>query len=714
MALNSMLNSSEVARIYKNYGFKLEVSNNKNILVFTLQNGHYHNADIINTGQGKLEEIKDVFDNFTRMGFACKIRDYKNNEEVQKGLFDGFFSVKNTKKYLDREYNNHVSQILDSLPENSEYNYINTTYKINNKVGESTVIREITDRLSEKKPILFLIEAAAGFGKTCTAYELLVSFTRSDLSIVPLFSELSRNRQAKIFHYVLLDEIDRSFPSLQSSLVKEQIKSGKVPVILDGFDELLLNGKMDEESLEQAYNMEPMLNTISELLIDSAKIVLTTRRTAIFDGDDFHEWVNQHVDKFEIIRIKLNEPTISEWLPASRLEKLNRVEFPIQKLNNPVLLSYLRFISENEFDQFIQNPEEIVERYFKTMFERERKRQDLMLLPEQQYKILKEIAEYFISNNCTSEQKEVISNHIQRKFTPLLEESRRIYSAENRPTLEELLNKLTSHALLDRATNAEANIGFVNEFVLGNFVSDIIQESNSSEWLGDEIFIEPAILAATPKSKPIRQSLWNALQFFLDLTDRPNLSIPISIKLTGSINFALKENSASSLNIENILIGESPISDFLFMDCIFFNCIFDNVNLTNVTFSNCKFYNCQYTNESDSIYEVGCLGNNDDVYFSYITNLNKSIEVENQESDDIFQPVEIYILEKFWPVGSTSSFKHRHHNKICSLNHQFKFIEIILGIKSLRKRKILLEPDKTDFYELNYDHIIDIKTALGR
>ncbi|WP_228262130.1 hypothetical protein, partial [Acinetobacter baumannii] len=105
---------------------------------------------------------------------------------------------------------------------------------INNKKGELNPIVEITNRLNEKKPILFIIEAAAGFGKTCTAYEILNHIVTKENNMVPLFSELSRNRQAKIFHYVLLDEIDRSFPNLKSQLVKDQILKGKVPVILDG------------------------------------------------------------------------------------------------------------------------------------------------------------------------------------------------------------------------------------------------------------------------------------------------------------------------------------------------------------------------------------------------------------------------------------------------------------------------------------------------
>lgn len=56
---------------------------------------------------------------------------------------------------------------------------------------------------------------------------------------------------------------------------------------------------------------EPMLETISELLTDSAKVVLTTRRTAIFDGDEFHQWIASHQEDFDVIRIRIHEPELA-------------------------------------------------------------------------------------------------------------------------------------------------------------------------------------------------------------------------------------------------------------------------------------------------------------------------------------------------------------------------------------------------------------------
>ncbi|TOG85787.1 hypothetical protein CGI92_25485, partial [Vibrio parahaemolyticus] len=68
--------------------------------------------------------------------------------------------------------------------------------------------------------------------------------------------------------------------------------------------------------------------TISELLINKAKVVLTTRRTAIFDGDEFHQWIENHENDFEVIRLRIQEPRVVDWLPPERLQSISTAGFP--------------------------------------------------------------------------------------------------------------------------------------------------------------------------------------------------------------------------------------------------------------------------------------------------------------------------------------------------------------------------------------------------
>lgn len=257
-----MLDRKEVIKYYKSYGFNEEVSSHESLLIFTMQSGHFFNAELVVLNSVPSSVIQSKFDELVNSGFACQKKVYKNLDEVEGALFGGFFSVKYSKNKLKNAYNDHIESIDKSMPLNSNYEYIKSKYYVNGKEGNIGLIDEIKNKLSERKPILFLIEAAAGFGKTCTAYELLNSILKDGNDMVlPFFTELSKNRQAKIFKYVLLDEINRNFSNLKYDLVVDKIKEGKVPVILDGFDELIDDNKdCDVESINIS---EPMLGTIS-------------------------------------------------------------------------------------------------------------------------------------------------------------------------------------------------------------------------------------------------------------------------------------------------------------------------------------------------------------------------------------------------------------------------------------------------------------------
>ncbi|WP_448885247.1 NACHT domain-containing protein [Citrobacter telavivensis] len=699
-----MLQKSKLTEIYKKFGFTEENTSNENIAVYSIKTGHYHNADILPLKSGI--DVNQTFEEYKQLGYACQIKKYKTNEEAHKELFNGFFSVDSTKERLIKDYNTFTDSIVKIHSPTASYSYINSKYYLNGVIGEETVVTEILKRIQYDRPTLFLIEAAAGFGKTCTAYELLQEIIINNTGKIPLFSELSRNRQAKIFRYVLLDEIDRSFPLLSSALVRNEIRAGNVPVILDGFDELLHESA---NGIEDNYEKtEPMLETISELLTNSAKVVLTTRRTAIFDGDDFHQWIASHQEDFDVIRIRIHEPQIEDWLPNQRLDEISSTGFPLDKLSNPVLLSFLRCIDDVDFNKVISDPTKIVKKYFDSMLERERKRQDLLMSIEDQYTILKIIADDMIVSNYTSESREYISLVIAEKNQQLLEATRKLYTIDERPTTDELVNKLASHALLDRSGSENQGIGFVNEFVLGNFVSENIIDDKSNEWVGDKRFIEPAVQSYIPRIEDEKELLWHSLKFALCFMTG-NDKILYSHLLIGKVPLDLQEDSVEQLSISKLSLGNiNKIHDTIFVDCSFFNSTFTCNNYKNVTFVNCSFTDCNFIalEGRDDIYFLGCDCDNNAI--------NKtSIEVAD-ENDNNITDCDIYILEKFCPKGSVSYHKHRPIKGLCANNNQFHLNEILYSLDKLRKEGFLLTPDKRSFLELNMSRISEIKAILGR
>lgn len=696
---------SKLEFIYRSYGFDVAGKYDEGkVYVFTIKNGYFDNADIVALDQSA--NTDDSFNQYTSLGYACSRKEFKSLKEVEDQLFKGFFSVQTIIDRLLANYERFTSSLVKPFSPDATYKYINAQYLVNGKPGQSSPYEEVVARLDEQKPILFLIEAAAGFGKTCTAYELVKNIvTRTDY--LPFFAELSRNREARIFRYILLDEIDRTFPVLSSRLVKAEITNGRVITILDGFDELLRNND-DGEEFE---NREPMLETIGEFLTNNAKIVLTTRRTVLFEGDAFHEWVEKHTDEFELVTIKLSEPRVTDWLSADKLEALKRTPLNIDDISNPVLLSYLRCIPDEKYYEALENPNSIVNSYFDFMLEREKQRQDLRLDTTKQKIILRGISEDMINYGYTSEYRDYIVDHILRNNNSLLEESIKNYSVSEKPTKEEVANKLASHALLDRNSSEPNKIGFINEFVLGNFVAENIL--SAPEWLNDDLrFIEPAVLSYQPRTVDQKMQLLTAIKGSLDYLSCTQ-KLNVFIKLQKSINYDLNDNEAENIEFDTIDFLNYKVWNFQFNECVFKNCKFNISNFSNVTFLNCRFYGNEVLGSPfGSIYVLGASGDE-----GITTQLSVNIG-ENQIEDaevDRDRLAEAHILEKFWPTGrGIVSHKHRPIKALCKGTQILKPYELYDAITRLRRRNILLEPKSVHFVEINFSAINEIREILGR
>lgn len=695
----------KLTEVYKSYGFTLAKSyENDNVLVFTLKTGYFDNADIVPT---EIDFCSDrAFKEFSASGFACTIRAHMSPAQAEQQLFKGFFSVDSVLARLSNDYQRFTKTIVSIYSPEATYQYINAPYLVNGRVGTESPAEEVINRIDSPKPMLFLIEAAAGFGKTCTAYELVDKLTQRG-EFLPLFSELSRNRQAVIFRHILLDEIDHTFPMLSSRLVQNEMRNGRVITILDGFDELLR--KNDDGS--EFENHEPMLETIGEFLTGNAKIVLTTRRTILFEGDAFHSWVEKHANDFDLIRIKISEPRVTDWLPEQRVSALRSAGLKVEDVANPVLLSYLRCISDTEFVDVASLPHQLVEMYFDFMLDRETIRQDLRMNPSQQQRILKSIAEDMINFSYTSETRDYIVDQIARDNSRLVDDAIALYPPGQRPTKEGLINKLASHALLDRSVREPDKIGFVNEFVFGHFIAQVITKDR--EWMSDDLrFIEPAVISYQPRSTQAKHKLWQSLRSsleFVSVSDR----VDISARLRGKIGFELVNDEAQGLEFNDLLIGDQPIGSFQFNECIFRKCQFDLRLMSDVTFLNCRYYDCEII-ETQAAGPIRELGGSGDQHVIDVLTQSIIYDDENVEPDRKLL-VERAILERFWPVGrDTVMHKHRPIKGICVGLSEFNREEVLGTIADLKKREILRVPNQSSFVEINFERILDIREILGR
>ena len=81
-----MLDRKEVIKYYKSYGFNEEVSSHESLLIFTMQSGHFFNAELVVLNSVPSSVIQSKFDELVNSGFACQKKVYKNNENIWKNI----------------------------------------------------------------------------------------------------------------------------------------------------------------------------------------------------------------------------------------------------------------------------------------------------------------------------------------------------------------------------------------------------------------------------------------------------------------------------------------------------------------------------------------------------------------------------------------------------------------------------------------------------
>lgn len=708
------MNKSEIKNIYELYGFALEKETD-DIIVFTYSNGYFNNAEIICLKEVNISKYKREYE---EIGYSVSVIKTNDIERIHEKLFSGFFYIKSAKKKNKNEYNLYCKKQKENLFGN-KYEYLNCEYIVNNEIIESGVVDLIFEKLNSAGPQMIILEAAAGYGKTCTAYEILNKYADSEIQKVPLITELSRNRKANVFRYVLLSEIDRQFSSLSSTVVEHEIRQGNVPLIIDGFDELLSKSIYSEDDNNDSFEeVQGMLDTISLLLSkdSNTKILITSRKSAIFTGDQFDEWIEDRDLASYITRIELRPPKVKDWIGPEKTQILQKKNIEIEYISNPILLSLLRFsdteyISKNSVNSIIDD-------YFSRLLERETERQSLYLSKEEQLDIMYRLAANFASLNISSEESEfikfliseIISEDIE---TYILRYKKRFFTdAEIIPNEDEFIMKLVHHALLDRTISGKNQIGFINDFFFGIFLGYALVKNYISDLKNlDFKFIDLIATAFTINDMELRDEVITSI--------KPLINNYTSAQQLEISNKLFHENvlSYNDEYFSNILFcnGFKFSDELTFCNCIFSNCIFNNCIISNKSFRECQFYNCNFYEINCSIVEpmaepsslifLGCTGHEE--IAKMFTNSNDNFEAE---PDISFEKI---LLEQFWKVGSLAPEQHRAFTAVYKGVGNKNVPNIDKAIKNLLKREIIIK--RTFCYELNFTKKLkEIKEILDR
>lgn len=691
------LNVKEIDRLYSKYGYKKEHKGN-NVCLYLYEQGRYYGADIVplDNSSETFELCKKIKTEYGEGGFATQIKNYNNENEVATELYRSFFAYDTTRRRISSLYNNFINT-QKRLNGGFKYEYIDSPYSINNEPSTTNdLLNKILARFQIPKPQLIIIEASAGYGKTCTAYEILKKLLDCNLCENPLMTVLSRNRGANIFRYILLDEIDREYPFLDSTLVTHEIQTGRIPLIIDGFDELLSKSEIIISEKEKVFGeVETMLDTIGHLLKHNAKIILTSRKTAIFAGEDFNNWFLKWNNEFDVTRFSIEVPRIKDWIDPSKHELIKQYQFPVEYIANPVLLTYLRHLSINEFSEHINEPDSIITKYFKSLLEREIIRQELKISPENQYAIFKNVVKLLIKLDLSSAERPFFREIIIDENKTILNDALKLYP--NDKNIEWLADKLITHALLDRKGKDETEIGFINEFVFGIFIGEIMSELSPKEIekTFSSYMVELGATAYRVQNKDKKETLWYKIDALKERFEKSTL-FSFDTTLKGKIERTFEETIFQSLNIFKIEFKtEHKITSSVFINCKFKNCEFYKEALDSVSFLDCNFDKCKtndidYLNEYKNSILIKCTQKDCNV-LSYLDH--------DETTKNEIEQIENMILKELYTINS----EHKSQRLLYLMKKFDKTDKRIVAaiIEKLEKDKIIKVIGFDAFIEIN-------------
>ncbi len=709
MNIDKAINTDKkkLIEIYELYGFCVEDQTN-DYIVFSHTNGYFNNIEIVFFNEKKgYEDLKRQYED---IGYAVKTEKYSEIKIHHKRLFEGFFDLKNSAKGIKNIYNSYCQKQKEHLL-TSNYSYLHCDYICNNQEGEKDIVDLIHTKLTERNAQLVILEAAAGYGKTCSSYEVFNSFAR-DENFVPMLMELSRNRKASLFKYVLLDEIDRQFKALKVNTVKYEIKQGRVPLIIDGFDELL--SKTDEKALDDDFEeAKSMLNTIADLLSgdSKAKILLTSRKSAMFVGEKYEEWLLKYdlIDK--TTRIELKTPQIKNWLEWEKEKAIRDKGIDLNSIANPIILALLREKSVDEIRDKSVN--DIILEYVTRIMNRERERQSLLLTVSEQMDVLQELAKEFVEYGITSEDstfvKDVIGEILQNRMSEFLKRySDSPIEIDNATTADEFLMKIVHHAFLDRKQTGRNVIGFINDFVFGFFLGRAMLY-NGLKRKNEKIdykYIDLICTACETAESDIKEAICGEIKPLLsDYSCGQQLEISNKLYHKTVLPFDSVCFDGITCNRGFVFTSAYKVTNCVFSNCVFDGCTFENGSLENVNFYNCLFFNPKLDSAANLNANLMFL-----VFEGYEEIYHHFKSTDCSQIDEI--NYEKIILEQFWKKGSSAPETRRAFTAIRRGVPAKEWNNIDWALKNLIKREVLKKLSVC--YELNYEKMQEICAILGR
>ena len=340
----------------------------------------------------------------------------------------------------------------------------------------------------------------------------------------------------------------------------------------------------------------------------------------------------------------------------------------------------------------MQSKEEtIIDRYFDYLLNREKERQNINLSKEEQLNIFRKLCRLMVEYNITAEGKSLIKDFIKDFNIKILQDSLNRYKIDNRPTIEELVDILSNHVLLDRKMNN--NIGFLNDFILGyliaeNLVLGKFQEhySNFTEIISEDFALK-SIESFRFQTSELKTKLWDVYNSF-NLSNNFHFCLDLYLKKYLQKNY--RNLAVSNEDINEVNFDHHYIEDSVFCNVVFNSCVFNPIFFKKTSFQGCTFNNCNIEVPDNFIFNFedfglyGCISNNE-----FINKTKESIKNTIFKEEGIkTSEIELYILKQFFQVDG----KRPRSKKISSIKPFPNASVFTLGsaIDDLKQKNLLI------------------------
>lgn len=563
------------------------------------------------------------------------------------------FDILRTSDFLDRfanldELAQKVRIRLEGITEKEkqEWQTLQRTYTEQEVIVRETLVESASGFILEDwsrrlgAQVLVLL-APAGHGKTALtkfiASKLLASYEHSKSSPIPILIPFANYRRLVTFRALILEYFDDHRHPIAMDTFNILLSSGRLLLILDGFDELC-----EQAGLVTA---RENLRAFAEGISSGGKFVLTSRTIFYRTNIEGASLISDVIEENNITLADLqpfNEEKQRKFLEklsrnpkivARILQALRDVPLVKELAGSPFLLRELHDIfSESEKASYTGagKSSDLYEWMLERLCERERDRQNYDLTNAQQEEFLEEVANWVFMDTpaANSHGLGLETGAIQFMVEYIFDDEMRGAEDPDRKKAE-LIEKLTHHALLNAVGGKIDRVQFIHHTWKDYLVSRRVKQSiwqaiAKKEWeeVAQLLVSKPlpewviVFLASAVEESHVRTLCQDAPRLrdprifpkiltialkYAEMREPTELDrrTEVFLRLLGGYTFRGKLLSVvrfAQLDFSGHSFDSSDIRDGEFLECNLSGASFRSCNLTNVIFEACDIRGANFAN----------------------------------------------------------------------------------------------------------------------